>query len=103
MADKDPMYPGMDDEDMPDEKPSKKEDDHQTALLPLKFFEGQELKPGEEYYVTVERVFENEVEVSYPHKEEEEKEKPDKEDEAGDELEAMATDNPGNPGPMGGY
>jgi hypothetical protein len=72
MADKDMMYPGMDESEEDDSKemPSKHEEDHQTALLPLKFFEGQELKPGEQYYVTVERLFENEVEVSYPKKDE---------------------------------
>jgi hypothetical protein len=73
MADKDMMYPGADDsmdEESPEPKSSKREETHQTALLPLKFFEGQELKPGEQYYVTVERLFENEVEVSYPKKDE---------------------------------
>jgi hypothetical protein len=98
MADKDMMYPGMDESEEDDSKemPSKHEEDHQTALLPLKFFEGQELKPGEQYYVTVERVFENEVEVSYPKKDEvRDKEEPS-EKSPDDALDEMATES--NPG-----
>lgn len=94
---KDPMYPGMDDDtDASPEKP-KEDDAGNTALLPKDFFEGQELKPGQQYYVEVVRMYENEVEVKYPHEVKEEK--PTKE--ADDAIEAMATDNPGNPGPSG--
>lgn len=97
------MYPGAEepiDGEAPAPKETEKEETHQTALLPLKFFEGQELKPGEQYYVTVERIFEDEVEVSYPKKDEVEGEKKEENmSEANSAIDAMATDNPGNPGP----
>ena len=105
---KNEMYPGaeepLENEDKPAGKETPKEETHQTALLPVKFFEGQELKPGEQYYVTVERIFEDEVEVSYPKKEEVEgKEKEGNMTEANEALDLMATEGnaPGNPGPSG--
>lgn len=102
MANKE-MYPGAEeplgDEGKPAPKETEKEETHQTALLPLKFFEGQELKPGEQYYVTVERIFEDEVEVSYPKKEETKgKEKEEPMSEANSAIEGMATETPANPG-----
>ncbi len=41
----------------------------ETTLVPKSMFEGKELKPGDEFYFTVKRVLENEVEVSYKHDE----------------------------------
>ena len=41
----------------------------ETTLVPKSMFEGKELKPGDEFYFTVVRVHENEVEVSYKHDE----------------------------------
>lgn len=86
----DSLYPGMDEDEMeaapskaPDspEKPmEKKDEDGATALLPKSFFEGQELKPGEQYYVEIVRSYEDEVEVRYPHKvkgEDDEEESPE--------------------------
>lgn len=46
----------------------------ETTLVPKSMFEGKELKPGDEFYFTVVRVLENEVEVSYKHDESKEKE-----------------------------
>jgi hypothetical protein len=94
-------YGAMEDEGAEDTAPSKPKADEggETALLPKSFFEGKELKPGQQYYVEVVREYEDEVEVKYPH---DVKEKPTAE--ADTELEGMATDNPGNPGGgMGGY
>jgi len=98
----DSMYPGMDDEPSPSETPEtpekeQKEDEGETALLPKSFFEGQTLKPGEQYYVEIVRSYEDEVEVRYPHK--------IKGEEGGEEspnskLEAMGTES--NPGASGG-
>jgi hypothetical protein len=102
MPEQDAMYPGAEDS-MDSEQPeskdtlSKKDDEHQTALLPLKFFEGQELKPGEQYYVTVKRIFDGEVEVEYPKKEEVKGNEGDA-PEADDALDGMAKEKP-----MGAY
>lgn len=39
-----------------------------TALIPLPFFEGKDLKPGTECKVRIERVLDGQAEVSYvPH------------------------------------
>lgn len=69
------MYPGMDsDEASPSEtpdtpdKPKDDSEEGETALLPKSFFEGKDLKPGEQYYVEIVRSYEDEVEVKYPHK-----------------------------------
>lgn len=97
----DAMYPGMDeDEASPSntpETPEKegKEDEGETALLPKSFFEGQELKPGQQYYVEIVRSYEDEVEVKYPHKV---KEEGDGEESANSKLEAMGSEVGGNPG-----
>lgn len=97
MANKDPMYPGMDDDtDASPDKP-KEDDAGNTALLPKDFFEGKDIKPGQQYYVEVVRLYENEVEVKYPHEVKEERATA----EADDALESMAKEsNPGsNPSP----
>jgi hypothetical protein len=101
MADKEMMdhYSGMEDDSEAPESKSEKEKGGETALLPKSFFEGKELKPGEQYYVEVVREYEDEVEVKYPHEVKEDK-KPTAE--ADSELEGMATENPGNPGMGGG-
>jgi len=105
---KDSMYPGMDededmhedmDHEMDDKKGMDKEKDGETALLPKSFFEGQELKPGQQYYVEIVRAYEDEVEVKYPHEVKEEKEE---EPSANDKIAAMGTEMGGNPG-SGGY
>ena len=94
----DAMYPGMDeDEASPSksnesDKPDKKEDG-ETALLPKSFFEGQELKPGQQYYVEIVRSYEDEVEVKYPHKIKEEGEG---EESADSKIESMGKE-------VGGY
>ncbi len=41
----------------------------ETTLVPKSMFEGKELKPGDEFYFTVVRLHENEVEVEYKHDE----------------------------------
>ena len=96
----DPNYPGMNEEDgaepsktpeTPD-KPEDKEEGGETALLPKSFFEGQELKAGEQYYVEVVRSYEDEVEVRYPHKV---KESEPEADDANSKLEAMGKDSGG--------
>lgn len=95
----DKMYPGMDDDaepmsNEPGEPPHKEsEEEGETALLPKSFFEGQELKPGQQYYVEIVRAYEDEVEVRYPHevKEEGEGESEDKES-ANSKLDAMGTE-----------
>lgn len=90
------MYPGADDEPSPSKTPempkkeTDKEKDGETALLPKSFFEGQELKPGEQYYVEIVRSYEDEVEVRYPHKVKEEGE-PDTDD-ANSKIESMGRD-----------
>jgi len=93
----------MDDEAEPsttdgerDEEMHDKGEDGETALLPKSFFEGQELKPGEQYYVEIVRQYEDEVEVKYPHKVKDE----EPEEESGhSKLEAMGTEMGGsNPG-----
>jgi hypothetical protein len=91
----DKMYPGMsDDEASPSETPETPEkemddkEEGETALLPKSFFEGQELKAGEQYYVEVVREYEGEVEVRYPHKVKE----AGKNDEADGKLDAMGTE-----------
>lgn len=71
----------------------------ETTLIPKSFFEGQELKPGQQYYVEIVREYEDEVEVKYPHQVKEEKgeksEKPTaKADAALDEM----MGEPANPG-----
>ena len=98
----DPSYPGMsDDESSPSEtpdpdKPEKKEEEGETALLPKSFFEGQTLKPGEQYYVEIVRSYEDEVEVRYPHKVKGEEKEGGDEESADSKLEAMGKD-------VGGY
>lgn len=96
------MYPGTEDEAEPsmtgehDESMHKKEDkDGETALLPKSFFEGQELKPGEQYYVEIVRAYEDEVLVKYPHKVKNETE----EESPNSKLEAMGTEMGGNSSP----
>lgn len=105
----DDLYPGMDDEAEPsktgehdESMPHKdKEEDGETALLPKSFFEGQEIKPGEQYYVEIVRAYEDEVLIRYPHKI-----KGEEEESADDKIHAMGKemgrDNPGNYG-AGGY
>lgn len=90
---KDSMYPGMDeaspsetDGDVDRDKDMHKDEEGETALLPKSFFEGQELKPGEQYYVEIVRSYEDEVEVKYPHKVKEEG------SEANDKIDAMGTE-----------
>lgn len=51
--------------EMPDEKEESKDMEGETALLPKSFFVGQDLKPGDEFYVEVVREHEGEVEVKY--------------------------------------
>jgi hypothetical protein len=91
--------------DEPTEKPKEKsKDDGETALLSKSFFAGQEVKPGEQYYVEVVRSYEDEVEVKYPKQVKEDKEKPTAEaDTALDEMASEGGGNPGNSGGMGGY
>lgn len=89
------MYPGAEAEpsETGDEMPEKKEgkdEGGETALLPKSFFEGQSLKPGEQYYVEIVREYEDEVEVRYPHKVKDEESPESK-------IEAMGTE------PGGGY
>lgn len=99
----DNMYPGMDDDASPSETPEgehdeskpHKDEESETALLPKSFFEGQDLKPGEQYYVEVVRSYEDEVEVRYPHKVKDEPE----EESANSKLEAMGS----SPGSGGNY
>src|SRR5260370_32100415 len=101
----DQNYPGMDSDeaepsttdgerDGAEKEHPKDEESGETALLPKSFFEGQEIKPGEQYYVEIVREYEDEVEIRYPHKikgeEGEDKESPD------DKLSAMGTDNTGH-------
>src|SRR5258705_2354652 len=102
----DTMYPGMmDDEAEPsttdgerdgaEKEHPKDEESHETALLPKSFFEGQEIKPGQQYYVEIVREYEDEVEVKYTHKE-----KDETEESADSKLEAMGTQvGSSNPGP----
>ena len=95
----DSMYLGMDDEASPSEtpdtpdNPKEDKDEGETALLPKSFFEGQELKPGEQYYVEIVRSYEDEVLVKYPHKIKDE----EPEESANSKLEAMGS-NPGDSG-----
>jgi hypothetical protein len=94
----DPNYPGMDEAE-PSEAPSDGDSDMkgkdadkdgETALLPKSFFEGQSLKPGDQFYVEVVRSYEDEIEVKYGKKESMSEEKsPD------DKLSEMGSDNPG--------
>lgn len=99
----DNMYPGMDDEASPSEtpdtpdNPKEDKDEGETALLPKSFFEGQDLKPGEQYYVEVVRSYEDEVEVRYPHKV---KDDEPEEESANSKLEAMGS-SPGSGGSYG--
>ncbi len=94
----------MDDEASPSEtpetpdKPMEKKEDGETALLPKSFFEGQELKPGQQYYVEVVRSYEDEVEVRYPHEVKGE----EGEESADSKIEAMGADS-GSGGMGGGY
>lgn len=87
----DPNYPGMsDDESSPSETPeSPEKEEGETALLPKSFFEGQELKPGDQFYVEIVRSFESEVEVRYPH---EVKEEGEDKDSANSKIDAMGTE-----------
>lgn len=101
----DNMYPGMDSDDeaspseTPDipDNPKEDKDEGETALLPKSFFEGQDLKPGEQYYVEVVRSYEDEVEVRYPHKVKDEE---PEEQSANSKLEAMGS-SPGSGGSYG--
>jgi hypothetical protein len=77
------------------ETPKGKEEG-ETALLSKSFFGGNQPKPGEQYYVEVVRLYEDEVEVKYPKQVKEEKEKPTAEADAA--LDAMG-EGEGNPGP----
>jgi hypothetical protein len=97
---KDSMYPGADEEEpSPTETPETpekegKEDEGESALLPKSFFEGQSLKPGQQYYVEIVREYESEVEVRYPH------EVKGEEESGHDKLDAMGTEMGGeNPEP----
>jgi hypothetical protein len=99
----DSNYPGMDDEaspfETPDDAPEKehKEDEGATALLPKSFFEGKDIKPGEQYYVEIVRSYEDEVEVKYPHQIKGE----ESDEESGhDKLEAMGRETQDS---VGGY
>ena len=98
---KDSNYPGADeaepsttDSEVDESKDMDKDSDGETALLPKSFFEGQELKPGQQYYVEIVRCYEDECEVRYPHKVK------DEGSDANDKLDAMGTemgsDNPGS-------
>lgn len=74
------------------EAPKSKEEG-ETALLSKSFFGGKQPKPGEQYYVEVVRLYEDEVEVKYPK---EVKEKPTAEaDQAMDTMMSEGGDNPG--------
>lgn len=103
---KDPHYPGMDEDEADPsmtgsgEGATKKDEDSEgsTALLPKSFFEGQELKPGQQFYVEIVRSYEDEVEVKYPHQVKEE----GQHDEANEKLDAMGAEMGTNPGASGG-
>ena len=102
---KDSMYPGMDEEEPmsnePGEPPHKEsEEKGETALLPKSFFEGQEIKPGEQYYVEIVRSYEDEVEVRYPHKIKGEE---GEEESADSKIEKMGSNPGSNPGMGGSY
>jgi hypothetical protein len=68
-------YYGGDPGESSDDPPEKQEEgmEGETALLPKSFFEGKELKPGDQFYVEIVREHEGEVEVKYPHDEKKEK------------------------------
>ena len=57
----------------PDEK-KEHQDDQATAVLPKSFFQGKDLKPGSQCMVEIQRVMDDEVQVSYvPHDDSEDK------------------------------
>ena len=68
MAD-DSMYDDGGDEGSPAPKSEKKETESNTALLPKSFFPGDKsLEPGNTCTIRVERVLDDQVEVTYSHK-----------------------------------
>lgn len=81
------MPDDMYDEDMNESSSSTKKDDSpsETALLPKSFFQGKDLEIGKTCKVRVERLLEDDVEVSYVHH----KDKDDSDDDDEDETEAV--------------
>lgn len=65
------VQPGDGDEDdVGMEVPDSPKDDSRTALLPLDFFQGKDLKPGSVCKVKISRLLEGQAEVTYvPHNE----------------------------------
>ncbi len=52
--------------------PESDKDGERTALLPIDFFQGKTLEPGSTCSVRIDKVFEDQVSVTYvPHREEE--------------------------------
>lgn len=80
MADYNDMSDGFSDAEVPSktspETNEKTDSGESTALLPKAFFSGKELTPGNECKVRIQKVYDDQVEVSYvPHSDtEEEKE-----------------------------
>ncbi len=72
--------------------------DQSTGLLPKSFFEGKELTPGTVCKVKIERVLDDEVEISYvPHDDEESEPAPDDESAEGEpSAPAPAPEDMGN-------
>ncbi len=81
----------------PDEA-TEHQSDQSTGLLPKSFFDGKELTPGTECKVRIERVLDDEVEISYvPHDQEESESSPDDESAEGEaSAPAPAPEDMGN-------
>ena len=72
MEDDDYMSDTPETAEQPVQEKTEPKNDERTALLPLSFFEGKEVTPGTVCKVRVERVHEDQAEVTYlPHSEEE--------------------------------
>jgi hypothetical protein len=88
--------PGESSDDPPESPDDKKDMEGETALLPKSFFVGQDLKPGDEFYVEVVREHEGEVEVKYGKG-------PEKGEKSGMDESMGALDGMASDKDMGGY
>lgn len=69
------------------DNPAEEKSESKTALLPIAFFQGKELKPGTTCSVKIESVHDDQCEVSYvAHDQEESKETPDYESSESDMM-----------------
>lgn len=69
------------------DKPAEDSGDHPTALIPKSLLAGKDFKPGDEMVVRIDRILEDQVEISYaPEKPGKGDSEPEDYSEGGDEM-----------------